>query len=364
MKIVTSHEQLSSCLDYVVSVIPPARIDPILSHVLVRAEQDQITMIGTNHEVQMTASCRGECDGKIERLIPADKLRRVLATFTSDTVIKLEFNKEEVKIRAERSTFKLMTQNTERFTLLGETSEMKALETLPCEDFLEILHKVQYATAEESHRRSLNGVLFQRTEEGLNFVGTDGHRMVVKTVAKTGGENDSYIIPVKTVHILSKHIGTEGEVAIAANDRAIRFNSGNFELVSNVIQETYPDYQHVIPRNNKLHAIVERALMKRSLDRVLALSDNKAIAYLEFDDNKLVVSANNTDNDSLSDHLDINYSSEKIVVALNAVYVTQFLNVCKEQMMEIFLSAPENSVLMRPVEEVESVNYVVMPVRT
>ena len=364
MQLTTTYEQLARCLDYVISVIPASRVDPILSHVLIRAKKGKITLIGTNHEVQMTASCDGECDGALERIVPADKLRRMLGTFGTDTVIKMDFADDEVTISADKSTFKLMTQKTDRFTLLGETSEMKALETLSCEEFQEAMNKVQHATADESHRRALNGVLLHRSEEGIDFVGTDGHRMVVKTLDKPCKKSDSHIIPVKTIRILAKHIGSAGEVKISANDRAIRVVCGQFELISSVIQENYPDYKHVIPRNNEHQAIVERAELKKSLDRVIALSELHATAFLEFSKGKLAVSSNNADNDTMDDQLDISYTGAKIKMAFSANYLVQFLGVCKEQMMEFNLSSPENSVLIRPVEEAPSVNFVIMPVRS
>lgn len=366
MKISTNHEQLFGCLEYVISVIPPARVDPILSHVLIRASDKNITMIGTNHEVQITASCEGKVTGgEFERIVPADKLRRMLSTFSSDTAIKMEFSETEVKITAARSSFRLMTQKTDRFSLLGKTAEKKELENFSNEVLLEALHKVQYASAEESHRRSLNGVFFQRSNEGINFVGTDGHRMVVKTIKKKCRGSSAHIVPVKTVQILSRHLGSGGETKVSANDRVICFQTDKFELISNVIQETYPDYQHVIPRNNEHQAVVERATLKTALERVIALSDNNAIAHMEFDANKLSITSNNSDNDSLTEDLDVKYDSEKIKLVLNAVYLTQFLNVCKEQMVEINMSTPENSVLIRPMEEGEqTVNYVVMPIRT
>lgn len=364
MQLTTTYEQLSRCLEYVISVIPASRVDPILSHVLIRAKKNKITLIGTNHEVQMTASCDGEIEGSLERIVPADKLRRMLGTFDSDTVIKMDFAGEEVTVTAKHSTFKLMTQKTDRFTLLGETSEMKDMETLGCEEFLEAISKVQHATADESHRRALNGVLFNRSEDGMDFVGTDGHRMVVKTLDKPCKKSESYIVPIKTIRILAKHIGSSGEVKIFANDRAIRFVSGRFELVSSIIQENYPDYKHVIPRNNEHQAIVERAELKKSLDRVIALSEIHATAYLEFGKNKLSVSCNNADNDSLEDWVDIKYKGDKIKMAFSATYLVQFLGACKEQMMEFNISAPENSVLIRPVEENPSVSFVIMPVRS
>lgn len=365
MQLTTTHENISGCLDYIISVVPSTRVDPILSHVLIKAKKNKITMVGTNHEVQMTASCPGEAKDAVERIIPADKLRRVLATFGGDTVIKMEFGGSEVKIFADRSTFKLMTQETDNFTLLGETSKLETLETLSCGDFLDAISKVSFATAEESHRRSLNGVLLQRGEEGIDFVGTDGHRMAVKTVAKTGGKGDNYILPIKSVQTLIKHVGDKGDIEISANDRVVRFKTDRFEFISNIISETYPDYQQVIPRSNSLKALVEREKLKKSLDRVMALSDNNAVAYLAFEKNKLGISCNNSDNDSLEETLDIKYKSEKITLALNAVYLSQFLNVCKEQMVEIQMSAPENSVLLLPQEEEgQTLSYVIMPVRT
>ena len=368
MQLITTHRQFFNCLDYVTSVIPAARIDPILSHVLMRTKENEIMLVGTDHQVQMTASCEGKVEQEQECILPADKLRRVLSTFESDTIIKMDFNGDEVTISADSTTFKLMKQNTERFTLLGETSKMEELETLSCEELLDAINRVQHSAAHESHRQNLNGVLFQCNEMEINFVATDGHRMTVKTVAKACKSVTDHIIPIKTVQILAKNLGNEGKVAISANDRTIRFSTDKFELISNIIQEAYPDYTHVIPHNNEHQAIAELAGLKKCLERVIALSDNAPAsnpsAYMEFDKNKLSISCNNSNNDSLVELLDIKYSSEKIALLINAPYLLRFLGACKEQMVEINMSRPESSVLIRPIEEEQSINYVIMPVRT
>ena len=366
MKITTKHEALSTCLDYVISAVPSTKINPILSHVLIKAEKDKITIVGTNHEIQITASCVGEVKQPQQHIVPADKLRRILNTLSPDDVVKMNFTEQEVTVSAGHSSFKIMTQKPDSFTPLGETSEMQELEVMSSEELLSAIGKVQYAAAEESHRRHLTCVLLNRNEEKIDFVATDGHRMAVKTMTRRATKGDSqHLIPIKTAQILVKHLAGSGEVKISANDRVICFNTEKFELISNTIQETYPDYQSVIPRNTDKKAVFDCAEMKKSLDRVVALSDSRAIAYMEFTENKLSINGHNSDNDSLADWLNISYDGKKITMVFNVVYLTQFLNACKETLVAINMSSEENGALLQPVEEEQhSLIYIVMPVRT
>lgn len=366
MKISTARANIAGALDYVISAVPSSSVDPILSHVLVRAKDNSVTLIGTNHQLQITAAFEGEVKGDFERIVPADKLRRQIGTHGDDTAVKMDFSDTQVKVTAGRSELKLMTPKPDAFSLLGESEEMEQLETLDSKDFLDALNMVQYSAAQDSHRRSLNGVLFQRDEESINFVATDGHRMVVKTLPIACKKASMHIVPIKTVQTLIKHVGTEGEVNISANERVVSFSTDNFTLVSNTIQENYPAYKHVIPRSNEHQVLVERDPLRKALERVQALysgSSSSAVAYMEFSKNKLQVKCSNSDNDSNLDNLDAKFEHEDMTLVLNASYLLQFLAVCKTPMIEINISSPENSVLIRPAEETPTVDYIVMPVR-
>ena len=60
------------------------------------------------------------------------------------------------------------------------------------------------------------------------------------------------------------------------NERTVRFNTSSFELISNLIDEKFPDYREVVPRNNDKTVKIEREELRASLERVSVMGERKA----------------------------------------------------------------------------------------
>ena len=369
MKIKSNREELLRCLDSVKDAADSS-IKPILANVLLRVEKESLTMITTNHEIQITARACLQADGDFERIVPATKLQGILRSFGSDAVVEINFEENKAVVSSGRSSFKLLTHKTDDFVLMGETGKIEKLEDLASAELLTVMKKVNYASAQASHRNNLNGVLMERNGDGIHFAATDGHRLAVQTVAKEGAKKETrHIIPRKTVDILIQRLRNEGNVEISANDRVVKFKTEDFEFISNIIDENYPDYRNVIPRqsNNKT-AVIERQKLQEVMKHADALamsagSRQDAVVIFTFTENKLHVKASNRDEDSLEDSAEIKYGDEEMEIGFNIQFINDIVNALNDDIIEIKIGDKNGGVIVQPAGEDESFVYVVMPVR-
>ena len=366
MEIKANREELLTCLDNVRDAATTGtNINQIFGNVLIRSRENSLTMITTNHEIQMEAECRLVSGKKLERILPVEKLQSILRALKDETAVTIKFRQDEAVIASGRTRYKLMTHKTEDFSPLGETSEMLELKTLPTADFRKALKKVVYASAQKSHRMSLNGVLLECTADGFTLTATDGHRLATQFTASGSKQKDEiqHILPRKTVDILIQRLADEETMKISANDRAIRFKTETLELISNVIQENYPDYKTVIPRDNDKKAIIGHKEFSAVMRHVAAVAEQSSVVTMKFSENQLEVECLNRDSDSLNDSLDINYSNEKIDIRFNINFIQDVLNAMSSDIIEMRMRDGKSSVSIKAAED-ESFNYVLMPVNT
>ena len=120
-----------------------------------------------------------------------------------------------------------------------------------------MIDNTKFAISLEETRYYLNGIYIHQDEENKNFlkgVATDGHRLAQVKLKLPEGANGipSIIIPRKTVNELRKLLEeTDGDILVKVSKNKIKFTVNNCILTSKLIDGTFPDYQRVIPKENK-----------------------------------------------------------------------------------------------------------------
>ena len=366
MKIKISREDLLHSLDCVKDATDTTNLNPILKSVLLKVKNNTLTIVATNHEIQMSTSCKVKADGDFERIVPAAKLQNILRSLDSDALVDIQFGENNASVKSGRSNFKLVTHKTDDFVPLGETGKLKKFSTkLSCAELMGALKKVAYAANKESHRPALTGILIEQKPGEVNFVATDAFRLAKQSVAVAGEEESNHVVPKKTVDSLLRNLKEDDKLEISHNERAIRFKTETFELISNTIEENFPDYQAVIPRNNKIVAQIDRGALQAVIRRAGALGDRDVIAFFSFKENSLTVETANRDNDRLTDSLDIKYSDEVVETGFNINYINEVLGVMQSDMIKISFRENASSALIEQGDDSKSdgFSYVVMPMR-
>jgi DNA polymerase-3 subunit beta len=92
------------------------------------------------------------------------------------------------------------------------------------------------------------------------------------------------------------------------------------------MEDNYPNYRQVIPKECKEHISVDRQLLLDALDRASVMTMDEAHSTkLSFDCNKLTVSSAASDIGEAKDDVAIKYAGEKIEITFNPTYVMDAL---------------------------------------
>ena len=268
---------------------------PVLSHILLRGEADQLNLAATDLDVSLTTSCPAEVEGAGGIAVQARKFLEIIRAVVGEEVQLILEDEKRLTIVAGKSRFKINGLSPADFPTLPDVGDHEGTE-IPFAQLKAMIAKVIFAVSVEESRFQLNGALFKLKEDSLEMVATDGHRLaLVENELKGAKAEDGVLVPRKALQELLRFEGEE-KVAFRRGEHHLSFRLGRRELICRILEGTFPDYDRVIAKDNDKKAIFERKNFSDAIQRVALLTGDRARAVsLQFDAERLVISAANPD---------------------------------------------------------------------
>jgi len=365
MKLTTTRETLLQPLQAIIGVVERRQTMPILANVLIKASDDDFSLTATDLEVELVA--HGSLD-KLEAggevTVPGRKLLDICRALPDESKVNLRLDGDRLVLQSGRSRFVLSTLPAADFPVIEDISARHEFR-LSQEDVHRLLDKTHFAMAQQDVRYYLNGLLLETGGDFVRAVATDGHRLALCRIAvddQPGGQQQ-VIIPRKGVLELQRLLGGQGEVTLAIGANHVRAVIGEIRFTSKLIDGRFPDYDRVIPRPDKNVLKTSRDVLRQALHRAAILSNEKFRGIrLELNSNRLILIANNPDQEEARDELDVEYGGEDMEVGFNVNYLLDAIGAVDAEEVELGFVDPNSSCLIHgPVSE--GAEFVVMPMR-
>lgn len=369
MKLTLNREDLLKPLQMVMGVVDRKQTLPILANVLVNINQQRLSVVGTDLEIELTGHSTFS-DNKINNVqftLPGRKLLDICRALPENAAIELYQDKQQIILRSQRSKFTLSTLPAEDYPNT-ETQAINLQVKLPRAELLTLLQNTYFAMAQQDVRYYLNGMLLEMTPHKLRAIATDGHRLAVNgmTAPVPEGHKLQVIVPRKGILELMKLLNNgESDVTLAIGPTYIQAIGENYTFLSKLIEGRFPDYQRVIPKNGDKQIIVNREELKQALIRSAILSGDKVRGvFFELKPNLLRILANNSEQELAEEEINIQYSGPEFGLAFNVNYLLDVLNtLSSEEILLIFSSANNNSLLIEEPNRQKDQAFVIMPMR-
>ncbi|MFO1149862.1 MAG: DNA polymerase III subunit beta [Alsobacter sp.] len=371
MKVTVERSALLKSLGHVHRVVERRNTIPILSNVLIRAEDTNLRLKATDLDLEVTETLPAEVAQPGSTTVPAHVLYDIVRKLPDGAQVSLETTGDvgQVSIRAGRSRFNLQALPETDFPDLA-TGEMAHRFTVSSTELKRLIEKTQFAISTEETRYYLNGIYLHAMESGghpvLRAVATDGHRLArIETPAPAGSTGmPGVIIPRKAVAEIIKLVDDAGEeVDVELSATKIRLTLGQVVLTSKLIDGTFPDYQRVIPAGNDKFLTVEKGDFAAAVDRVSTISSERGRAVkLSLADGRLTLSVTNPDSGSAVEELEVDYDASAIDIGFNARYLLDIAQQLDGDTALFKLADPGSPTLIQD-REGASALYVLMPMR-
>lgn len=339
MKLKVNRERALDGLTKVQTVIGTRTPLPILSNVLLQAEDNRITFTATDLEVFVRASVEAEVGKKGGSALPARRIVGIVRELPAPDVVIESDERESAVIKGGSARFRLNGMSEDDFPPMPvlEDPKVYTIDQLLLRDMLNVTH---YAASNDEGRGVITGVLVSFKEGKLTVVATDGRRMALKEqeIEFPNEYETDMVLPYKTVEQLLKTLGGEGQVRIQATANQVAFEFNDMRVVSKLIEGTFPNFRQVIPAQCAERVTVEREMLLTTLHRMtLVASERTSSVRLQFSKGQLQISASSPDVGEAVETLPVKFSGAEINVAFNPEYLMDPLKhlLCDEVALEV-----------------------------
>ncbi|MBL4819825.1 MAG: DNA polymerase III subunit beta [Gammaproteobacteria bacterium] len=368
MQFVVAREALLKPLQLVSGVVERRQTLPVLSNVLLSLENDELSLTGTDLEVELVGRVvveKGSQPGGIT--VPARKLVDICKSLADGSTLNFNLSDEKLVIKSGRSRFTLATLPASEFPQVDDEPGTFSI-TIDQIKLKNLLDSTSFAMAQQDVRYYLNGMLFEVATDYLRVVATDGHRLAMQTVSMNNktDQTQQLILPRKGIMELVRLIGEEdGELTLVFGSSHIRARMPDYTFTSKLVDGKFPDYNRVLPKGGNKNVIGDRQELRQAFSRVSILSNEKYRGVrLMLSSGELRIMANNPEQEEAEETVSVDYTGDDLEIGFNVSYLIDVLTALHTSNVRLTLSDPNSSALLEA--EGGGSNealYVVMPMR-
>ncbi|MDD5275516.1 MAG: DNA polymerase III subunit beta [Methylovulum sp.] len=365
MKFIINRESLLSPLQQIVSVIEKRQTMPILANVLIVIENDQLTLTGTDLEIQIIAKIDIATATSGTITVPARKFLDICRLLPNGAEIKFEQQGDKIKILSNRSRFSLSCLPADNYPEFSE-SNLESHFFINAGKFKKALDKTTFCMANQDVRYYLNGLLLNISNSKLKLVASDGHRLSIyeDQLEQATGFEARIILPRKGVLELSRLLDDpEIELKVEFSANNIRIFIKNLIFSAKLVDSKYPDFSKVFQQEffNQIH--IQKTHLKEALTRVAILSNEKFKGVtLDIASGSLRISTHNPEHDEAEEELSIEYTGEPLSIAFNAQYLLDAVTNLDSELAVLTIASNASSCFIDEPNEC-GYKFIVMPMR-
>jgi len=323
MKFRISKEALLDGLQKVQHVVSSRTTLPILSNVLLTAENGRLTFTTTDLDVGITGSVEAAIEREGATTLPVKRLVSIVRELPASEVEVSVDAKNVASIQSGPSFFKVIGLGQDDFPPLPDFAGAKEYR-IPQQVLRDGLKKTAYAISTDETRYVLNGIYTSFRDGKITLVATDGRRlaMMESDLDFPASHETDVIVPTKAVQELLRLLGDEGEVLVQLSDSQIAFTVGEHLLITKLIEGNYPNYRQVIPGDSTERIELPREAMFETVRRVSLLSSDKSNSVkLVFGENRIEVTANSPDVGEAREVVEVAYTGRPMQIAFNPEFL-------------------------------------------
>jgi DNA polymerase III subunit beta len=372
MKVTVLQENLARGLSIVGRAVSPRSTLPVLSNVLVASDEGRLRLSATNLELGITCWIGARIEEEGSTTVPARTFVDLVATLPQEQVsLNLATSTQTLNVRCGSSNTDIKCIDAQEFPPLP-VPEMEGAILLNVADFKEMISQVSFAASADEARPVLMGVLVTVTGDSITMAAADGFRLSVRkgTLSQPVPQPVTAIIPARALGELARVAADGNEMISMVMPKGrgqVIFRMKEVEVVSQLIDGTFPDYQQIIPRSYKSRTILSTpALLKACKQAEIFAREGSNVARLDIksagdlEPGAVEISAQSEETGSNETVVAATIEGIGLLIAFNVKYLREVLEVIKSPNVALETSAANAPGVVRPVGD-DAFLHVIMP---
>lgn len=368
MKVICDRSALAEALALANGVVASRTTKPVYVCVKLTTEDGLLSIVGTDGEVSLRLAVdQVEVEAPGRAVIPADKLNQIVRS-SADPTLTIEVTEHTAHIRGSDAHFTIYGYDPEDFPEVPTFEDVEVDCEIPAGQLGRLINRTLFATATETSRYAINGVLFDREGKKLRLVATDGRRLALARgeAAKAAEGKNTCIVPNKALNLVNRLIDDpDATVKIAIDEGHIRIAVGEGPeasiLTSNLVEGAFPPFEDVIPREQDKKVSFDTDLLASAFRRAALLTNEESKGVrMAFSGESLRLTSRAPEMGEAEINVDLeDYEGDEIEIGFNPGYIIEALKVVDSPKVQIELKAPNKPGVIKCGPDF---TYVVMPV--
>lgn len=362
MKVQVLQENLQRGLSIVGRAVATRSTLPITANVLLATDRGRLKLAATDLDISISAWIGAKIEDEGATTVPSRLISDFVAQLPSATVtLDVPTNGRQLKLECSRNDSTINAMDAEDFPRIPEIRDGVSI-TFDPKAVRRAIERVEFAAATDDSRPVLTGVHIKTEGPRLTMAAADGFRLAVAdvTLPESPSEAVEVIIPARALRELSRLIGESNEpveMRINPQRTQVLFALTDVEMVSQLIQGTFPNYNQLIPAEYNTRATLDVEEFKREA-RIAAIfaRDGSGIIRLQLSTGEagqpgqLTISARADEIGDNEGKIDAKIEGDASKIAFNSRYLQDVLNILNGK-VALEMTSPSSQGVFRPVDE-------------
>ena len=369
MEITCEKNIFAQALGTAARAINPRSPLPILSHILMQAEGGRLRLSATDLDLGVVIEIATDITESGAVACPARLLGEIVGKLPGAPIRLRSHHDGRIDLHCGRSRFEIATLPAEEFPSLPKEQDGTRVR-LPQKTLKTMIRRVNLATAtaDESSRAVMTGVLLQLSQGDLTMVATDGRRMAYHhcNLPEQAQEEFQVIVPGRAMQEIMRLLNdSEEAVELTLAEGQLHCRVAEVSLHCRLLEGTFPDYRRVLPKEFQRTLRIGREAFLGALQRMLVLALEKQspnLVVLELSEGQLVLSANTPDVGLGQEEIAVVLDGAPLKIAFNGKYIADALSILDSEEVQLDFQDDTKSAVLSTFGE-SNYKYVLMPVR-
>lgn len=347
MKFEANKDVFSEAISFAVKLLPQRTTLPILSGVLISANNAGVTISSFDYEVSAKTTIAADVSQEGTILV-SGRLLAEIAQRLPDSAVHLELIQGSVSVRSGSAKFSLATMPVEEYPNLPEVDGVKG--SVAGSDFADAVAQVSPAASRDDVTPVITGVLFDVSASGLTMLATDRYRVAAKEMSwsSTGVSDEGLqaLIPSKTLAEVGKtfsHAETLTiTVAVGGERELVAFSSGTRTVTSLLIKGSFPPVHKLFPDESPNYAVVSTSDLIEATRRVALVLEREAPLRYSFTGDGVALEALGSEQAQASETIDGHLVGNDCIVSLKPQFLIDGLQATHSEFVRVAFTATDN----------------------
>lgn len=366
MKFIVSSSLLSARLLTIGRVIVSKNSLTILDSFLFDINNDKLTITASDNETTLTTWLDVvEAESNIRFAVNAKTIQDAIKEIPEQPLsFYINESNLEITVQYQNGEYHFMGQAADEYPLPAALEDEAGQIAIASSKLLSGIGRAIFATADDTLRPVMNGVLFNIENQSITLVASDGHKMSCNNFNNIAISQDGrFILPKKPATILKAILAKEdGDTNIRYGARSACITTDSYQLNCRLVEGRYPNYASVIPQDNPNCAVINRAAMQSALRRVLIFSNaTSALIKLRLEMGKVVISSQDIDfSKSAEEALLCDYTGFPMSIGFKGTFLMEILNNMESEEIIIKLADGSRAGVIVPLQQNENENSLML----